>query len=152
MIDRDFLEEGNGKNREQSVERCVQVEALLDDGDEDVDRDGDPDLGFHGVLRGPEEPLDAQMLLDPLEEQLDLPAALVEGTDRGGRQGEVVGEEDQGLGRLRVVQADAPQVIGIVPACIVTVERDGLVADDAGRAIGRGRIDKGGRPCWIWRG
>jgi len=30
--------------------------------------------------------LDAQMLLDPLEEQLDLPSALVEGADGRGRK------------------------------------------------------------------
>src|SRR6202049_2951774 len=81
------------------------------------------------------------MLLDPLEEQLDLPAALVEGANRGGRQGEVVGEEDQGLGRLGVVEADTPQMVGIMLAGIVTIERDGLIADDAGRTVGRGRID-----------
>ena len=114
LIDRDFLEEGNGKNLEQSVERGVQVEALLDDGDEDVDRDGDPDLGFHGVFRGPEEPLDAQMLLDPLEEQLDLPAAAIEISNDAGRQREVVGQEDQGLGGLEIGAADAPQTVGVL--------------------------------------
>ena len=72
-MDRDFLEEANGKNLQQCVERGVQVEALLDDSDQNVDRNGDPDLGFHGVFRGPEEALDAQVLLDPLEEQLDIP-------------------------------------------------------------------------------
>ncbi len=32
-------------------------------------------------------------------------------------------------------------MVGIMLAGIVTVERDGLIANDAGRAIGRGRID-----------
>ncbi len=35
-----FLEESDRENLEQSVEWGVQVEAFLDDGDEDVDRDG----------------------------------------------------------------------------------------------------------------
>jgi hypothetical protein len=38
------------------------------------------------------------MLLDPLEEQLNLPAALVELADGGGRQGEMVGDEHELLG------------------------------------------------------
>ncbi len=36
-----------------------------------INRDGNPDLGLDGVLRGAEEDLDAQMLLDPFEKQLD---------------------------------------------------------------------------------
>ena len=49
-------------------------EALFDDGNEDVDRHGDPDLRFDGVFGGAEERLDAQVLLDPFEEQFHLPA------------------------------------------------------------------------------
>ena len=37
----------------------------------------DPDLRSDGVFAGPEEALDLEVLLDPLEEQLNLPAALV---------------------------------------------------------------------------
>ena len=47
----------------------------MDDGYQDIDADGDPDLGFDGVLAGTVERLDAQMLLDPLEEKLDLRAS-----------------------------------------------------------------------------
>ena len=65
LIYRDFLEEGDRENLEQCVERGVEGEAFLDDCDKDVDRDGDPDLGLHGIFGCPEEPLDPQMLLDP---------------------------------------------------------------------------------------
>jgi hypothetical protein len=41
-----------------------------DDGNQQVDRDSDPDLGFDRVFAGSIEDLDAQMLLDPLEEEL----------------------------------------------------------------------------------
>jgi L-ascorbate metabolism protein UlaG (beta-lactamase superfamily) len=47
------------------LERGVQLQFFLDDGHEDVDRDGDPDLSLHGVLRGAAKPLYAQTLLDP---------------------------------------------------------------------------------------
>jgi len=48
--------------------------AFLDDGDQQVDLDCDPALGFDRVFAGPVECLDAQVLLDPLEEQFNLPS------------------------------------------------------------------------------
>ena len=59
------------------MQRDVCLQALFHDGHQDIDRDGDPYLRLHGVLGCAEKGLDTQMLLDPLEEQLDLPPALV---------------------------------------------------------------------------
>ena len=47
-----------------------QLEPFLHDSDQHVCADGDPDLRLHGVLAGAQKCLDAQVLLDPLEEQL----------------------------------------------------------------------------------
>jgi len=52
-------------------------------------------LRFHRVLVRAEKRLDAQMLLDPFEEQLDLPTAFVELGDGQSRKLEVVGEEPE---------------------------------------------------------
>jgi hypothetical protein len=54
---------------------------LLDDCYQDIDADGDPDLRPHSVLGSAVETFDAQVLLDPLEEQLDLPSAPVQGAN-----------------------------------------------------------------------
>ena len=54
------------------------MQPLLDDGYQDVDRDRDPHLGLYGVLGSSEERRDAKMLLDPPEEEFDLPPLLVE--------------------------------------------------------------------------
>ena len=81
------------------------MKLLLDDGDEHIGRDGAPDLRLDGVLAGAQEALDAQVLLDPLEEQFDLPAALVQGSNRQRRQRRVVALEDECLARLRVFEA-----------------------------------------------
>lgn len=51
------------------------MKLLLDDGD------GAPDLRLHCVLARAQELLDPQMLLDPFEEQLDLPTILVKSGD-----------------------------------------------------------------------
>ena len=48
------------------------MQLLFDNRDEHVGGDGTSDLRLHGVLAGAQEFLDAQMLVDPLEEQLHL--------------------------------------------------------------------------------
>jgi hypothetical protein len=73
------------------------MQAFLCDGDQHVGGYGDPDLRLHSVLAGTEEHLDAQVLLDPLEEQLDLPALTIQIGDHFGLQRKVVGQEHQPL-------------------------------------------------------
>ncbi len=40
-----------------------------------------------------------------------------------------------------ILEADAPQMVGVMLTGIVAVQGDGLVADDTGRAIRRRRVD-----------
>ncbi len=54
------------------------MQAFLQNGYEQINGDGCPDLGAHGVWAGAVKGFDAQMLLDPFEEQFDLPAAPIE--------------------------------------------------------------------------
>ena len=84
------------------------MKLLLDDGDEHVGGHGAPDLRLHRVLAGAQEFLDSQVLLDPLEEQLHLPAILVQRSDGQRRQRRVVGQEDQVLAGLGVLETHAP--------------------------------------------
>ena len=74
-----------------------QLEPFLQNSDQHVSADRDPDLRLHGVLAGAEKRLDAQVLLDPLEEQLDLPALPIQLRDESGRQCEVVGQKGDAL-------------------------------------------------------
>ena len=90
------------------------------------------------------------MLLDPLEEQFDLPAAFVEGADGRGRQPELIGDEHQCLARLRVPETDPAQMLGIAPAGVVTIEGDSLIADDPCRPVGWLRNKPDEHPCLIW--
>lgn len=98
-------------------------------------------MRLHRVFRCAVKLLDPQMLLDPLEEEFHLPAAFVQSADGGGRKGEVVGDEHQSLAGLGVLEADAPQNFGVSLTGVETVQRDGLVANDAGREIRRRRVD-----------
>jgi hypothetical protein len=73
-----FLEYGDAQDLKNCIEAPVQIYPLSDNGYQDVHRDGNPHLRFHGVFRGPEERIDPDMPLDPTEEELDLPALLVQ--------------------------------------------------------------------------
>ena len=59
------------------MERGIQAEALLENGDQDVDCHRDPDLSLDRVLAVTVKSLDPQVLFDPLEKQFDLPARLI---------------------------------------------------------------------------
>ncbi len=52
----------------------LQAKALADNGDEHIDAHGNPNLSLHSILGGAKEAFDTQVLLDPFEEQFDLPA------------------------------------------------------------------------------
>jgi hypothetical protein len=69
-------------------------------------------LDLEGIGARPHEGLDLQVLLQGLEEELDLPAVLVDGGDRRGPEGQVVRQEDQRLVLVRVIHLDPPQVVG----------------------------------------
>src|SRR3972149_2908152 len=122
-----FLEYGDAQNLENGVEAQVQVQPLPDDGYQDVDRDGDPHLRLDRVLRDSEERLDPQMLLDPPEEELDLPALLVQQGDAFRGKGKIVGKEDQVLSRFRVDEPNATQFVGVMPGRVDPREHDGLI-------------------------
>ncbi len=51
------------------------------------------------------------MLLDPLEEQFDLPSVAIELGDGSGGQREVVGDENQKTPTLQVLELDAPELV-----------------------------------------
>ncbi len=54
-----------------------------------------------------------EVLLDPLEEEFHLPTLFVQLRNRQGLQVQVIGEEDQGFTRLRVVVFYAAQLFRV---------------------------------------
>ncbi len=79
------------------MERGIELKRLFDDGNQHVGADSRPDLDLRSVFACAEKVLYAQVLLDPFEEELDLPAVFVQGCDGGGRQTGVVGQKDRSL-------------------------------------------------------
>jgi hypothetical protein len=73
---RDFLEKSQAEDLEDFSEAPIHLEFLLDDGHEHVNADGNPDLRLHRVDAVAIEGFYMQILLDPFEEQLDVPAIM----------------------------------------------------------------------------
>lgn len=101
---------------------------LIETGYHQVNADRDPNLGSNGVLAGAEERFYAQVLLDPLEEQFDLPSALVDRCDDICGQIEVVRQKDQPLPGLGIEEADTSELFRVVSLTFVSAQSNSLVA------------------------
>ncbi len=112
-----------------------EIESFLDDGDQNVDRDGGPNLRLDSVLRSPVKSFDAQMLLDPAKEQLHLPTALIELGNRQRGEKKVVGQKHETLLSQRIEITYPPKSLGIASFGNGVVEPYDLIALQAGRFV-----------------
>ncbi len=69
---------------------------------------GNPDLSFHGILGCPIKYLDPEMLLDPFEKRLHLPAAVIQVGDGYCRKDKIVGQKHECFVALGIELADTP--------------------------------------------
>ncbi len=90
LCNRNFLEKCNAENLQDFAQTHRDFQFLLDDRYQDVDADGNPDLGLHCILGGAEKGFDTQVLLDPFEEDFDSPATFVKPSYYQRRQCKVV--------------------------------------------------------------
>ena len=111
------------------------MQTFFQDGDEQINGDGAPDLSAHRVGAGAIKSFDAQMLLDPFEEQFDLPAAPIQLRDGQSRHGEVVGQEDEGFTGEGIAITDATQRVGIIVLGLQAGHHDGLIEAQSGGFI-----------------
>ena len=116
------------------------MEFFLEDGHQNVNADGDPDLGLDGILAGPVKSFDAQVLFDPFEEKFDLPATLVELRDGQGGDIEIVGQKDQAFVRGRVAVAHASQGDRIILLRLKSGQENRLIGTQTGGCIDRPRF------------
>ena len=80
------------------------------------------------------------MLLDPFEEQFDLPTTLVQFGDGECRQGKVVGEEHQFFAGFCIVIPDSTQGVGIALGRVEAGQYAGLVATQSGGLVHLPRV------------
>jgi len=80
------------------------------------------------------------MLLDPFEEQFDLPPTTVELRDGQRGYAHVVGQEDQPVACLRIDISDPAQGVGVFLSGIEAGQNDRLVETESGGFVHRCRI------------
>ncbi len=122
-------------NLDESGEVGGEAELLAGDGGGEVDADRRPELDPDRVLAGIEERADAEALLHPGKEELDLPALALELGDGGGRQVPMVGPRSQAYRLLQIVETDPAHQFGLVLGPVPAIETDRLVAAQHGGAI-----------------
>src|SRR5271169_2546935 len=132
LQNRAFLEKADAENLQDFAHAAFDLQFFLDDGHEHVHADGDPNLRLDGVVGGSVERLDPQVLFDPLEEQFYLPAAAVELGDGQGRQGEVVGQEDEMLVDIGRMIAHPAKRVGVESRTLGAAQYNRAVAAQAG--------------------
>ena len=110
----------------------VDSEGLIENGHHQVRADDYPDLGLHSAFAQAVEGFDAQVLLDPLEEEFDHPAGFVDFRDHNGVDLEVVGYEDQAFPGFCIQKAYSAQVAPIEAFCFRSVETNRLIGSQSG--------------------
>ena len=85
-----------------------------------VHNNGYKDLHLHSVFRGAPELLASEVLLQPLEGQLDLPAVLVELGDQQGRKADGIGQEPELESLFLVPVPNEPQLFQVVLRAIIS--------------------------------
>src|SRR5215467_3971776 len=107
------------------------------DAQQEISDHGGEDLQPDGIFVLAKEFADAQMLLDPTEQEFDLPAAFVEGSDLDGGASQVIGDE-RDRPTLVAPQPNAPQR-NRQPSIAFARELDLGIVDD-GEAIANDRV------------
>lgn len=125
------------------MEALGQTQFLADDCHQCVDAHGDPDLSLHRVGRFAEEAQDAQVLFDPLEEDLHRPSTLVElGHDERG-QLHVIGQVHKIAARLFVEVPNPSEHIGISLPTVKALQPNPLIGLNARGHVHRMRAQAG---------
>ena len=107
------------------------MQTFFNNRDQDISGHCNPDLRLHGVLARAVKSFEPQVLLDPFEEQLDLPALTVKSGDCGGGQRHVVGQKHNGLA-LVVLDLHAPHHLRISLGSRVQRQRTRLIEHHVG--------------------
>src|SRR5512132_1018742 len=133
-FDLEAMEESMSDACEETCRGLLRLCGIVEQLQKQICNDGGGDLQPNGIGRASVETADFQVLLDPSEEQLDLPAGLVEIGDGLGRAVEVVGEQCELLAGFDG-DDNHPAVLGegIFSACGQALgQTNDLVADDVG--------------------
>jgi len=127
-----FFEQRHAQNLQQIGHAALDVQFLAHDRYQHVHAHCDLHLRLDRVGRVAVEHLEAQVLLDPLEEQLHVPTPVIQLGYRQRRQVEVVGQEHELSAQFLLPVPDPSQRLGIQAGRLGSAQTNGRVAAQAG--------------------
>ena len=136
-----FLENVDLQDLQNCVEVSGQMKSFLQDCNQQINADSDPDLGFDSVGGCAVKGFDSQMLLDPAEEELHLPALLVNIGDGYGGNGKDIGQIDITLFGVHVYVGHPAQGLGIGIPGFFGCENNALIGTKPQRFVHFLRIE-----------
>jgi hypothetical protein len=125
---------------EDFAQTLSQTYCLLKNGHPQVNAQGRPKLALHRMGTDPQKSSDAPMLLDPSEEQFDLPAAPIKVGHRLRGHRKIVGQQAQGFLAHWIAHSHPAQRLRGGSAGMRVCQFDFLIAAQARRFIHRKRM------------
>ena len=110
-------------------------ELFADDGNQDINADGNPDLGLHRIFGVAIEAFDVEVLFDPFEEEFHSPAGTIELRDGERGQFKVVGEEDEFALMFDIVEPHTTEWFRVEQGSAGAGEDDGGITAKSGGMI-----------------
>ena len=121
---------GLAKDTHNLNDRSTDFEVVFDDGHETVGDDCDVYLYPDGIFGLTPEPLDLEVLLNPLEEELHLPSVLVKQGDFLRAEEEIVGVIDETAMQLWRIIDDSSEGTTILLDVLLFGKADALIHED----------------------
>src|ERR1700674_5316844 len=113
---------------------------LRENGNQDVDGDGNPDLSLDRIFAMAVKGFDSQVLFDPFEKQFYLPTRLIKVRDGEGRKVKVVSEKHKPAVLFQVIEADTAKRVRIVLQRSHRGEDDRVIGAQTGGLIDGPRV------------
>ena len=128
-------EQGAAQDSHDLYDWAPKLEIVLNDSDETVCDNGNMNLDTHSIVTLSPERLDPEMLLDPFEEQLDLPPVFIKEGNVLGCKIEVVRVVSERAVQVRSIVDDSSDIAWILLFVLLLREDNGLVAQDVVRSV-----------------
>ena len=125
-----LCEQGTAQDAHDLHDWALKPEVVLNDSDETVGDDGNMDLNTYRIVGLSPERLDLEVLLDPFEEQFDLPPVFIKEGDVLCSEIEVVRIVSECAMQVRSIVDDAPDLARILLFVLLFRKDDGLVTQD----------------------
>ena len=125
-----FGKQGTAQDSHDLHDGTSKLEVVLNDSDETVGDDGNMDLNTYRIVTLSPERLDLEVLLDPLEEQFDLPPVFVKEGDVFGCKIEIVRVISECTMQVRSIVDDTPDLAWVLLLVLLLRKNNGLVTQD----------------------